>query len=31
MRKIGFPWDDDKTPVYPDYLFWGGTMFKKQK
>jgi hypothetical protein len=29
-RRIAFPWDDEKTAVYPDYLFWGGMMFKKK-
>ncbi|MES2691951.1 MAG: hypothetical protein V4773_00670 [Verrucomicrobiota bacterium] len=29
-RRIAFPYDDDKTPVNPDRIFVGGTMFKRQ-
>jgi hypothetical protein len=29
-RSIAFPCDDGKTPVYPDRLYVGGTMFKRQ-
>lgn len=30
VQHIAFPFDDDKTPVYPDRIFVGGTMYKKQ-
>jgi hypothetical protein len=30
FRGIVFPYDDDKTPVKPDHLFFAGTMYKKQ-
>ena len=29
-KHIAFPFDDDKTPTYPDRLFVGGTMYKRQ-
>lgn len=29
-RKIAFPYDDEQTPVYPDRLFIGGTMFRRR-
>lgn len=29
-QHIAFPFDDEKTPVYPDRIFVGGTMYKKQ-
>lgn len=30
MRKIAFPYDDEKTPVTPDYMYFGGTMYKRK-
>ncbi len=30
VRSIAFPYDDPETPVYPDRLFVGGTMFKRK-
>ena len=29
-QHIAFPFDDEKTPAYPDRLFVGGTMYKRQ-
>lgn len=29
-RRIAFPYDDKNTPVNPDRIFFGGTMFKRQ-
>lgn len=29
-RRIAFPYDDSKTPVNPDWVFFGGTMFKRR-
>jgi hypothetical protein len=29
LRQIAFPVDDQDTPIYPDHLFIGGTLFKK--
>jgi hypothetical protein len=29
-RRIAFPYDDTKTPVNPDRIFFGGTMFKRR-
>ena len=29
-KHIAFPFDDEKTPIYPDRLFVGGTMYKRQ-
>lgn len=29
-QHIAFPFDDEKTTVYPDRLFVGGTMYKRQ-
>lgn len=29
VRGIAFPYDDEKTPITPDRLFFAGTMFKK--
>lgn len=29
-RRIAFPYDDEKTPVNPDRIFFGGTMFRRQ-
>lgn len=29
-KHIAFPFDDDKTPTYPDRLFIGGTIYKRQ-
>lgn len=29
-RRIAFPYDDEKTPVNPDRIFFGGTMFKRR-
>lgn len=30
VRGITFPYDDTATPVYPDRLFFNGTMYKRQ-
>lgn len=30
LRKIAFPYDDEKTPVTPDYMYFGGTMYKRK-
>lgn len=30
VQHIAFPFDDEKTPIYPDRLFVGGTMYKRQ-
>ena len=30
VRGITFPYDDEKTKVQPDRLFFAGTMYKKQ-
>ncbi len=30
VRKIAFPYDDPDTPVNPDHLYIGGTMFKRR-
>ncbi len=30
FRGIAFPYDDAKTPVKPDRMFFGGLMYKKQ-
>lgn len=27
-RQIAFPYDDETTPIYPDHLFIGGTLYK---
>jgi hypothetical protein len=29
IRQIAFPFDDDSTPLYPDHLFMGGTLYKR--
>lgn len=29
-RRIAFPYDDSKTPLKPDRIFFGGLMYKKQ-
>ncbi len=29
-RRIAFPVDDEKTPVNPDRIFFGGTLFKRR-
>jgi len=29
-RRIAFPYDDAQTPVTPDWIFFGGTMFKRK-
>lgn len=29
-RRIAFPYDDEKTPLNPDRIFFGGTMFKRR-
>jgi len=29
-RRIAFPYDDEKTPVKPDQLFFGGLMYRKR-
>jgi hypothetical protein len=29
VRQIAFPFDDDSTPIYPDHLFIGGTLYKR--
>lgn len=28
-RAIAFPYDDEKTPAYPDHFFFNGTMYKR--
>jgi hypothetical protein len=28
-RGIAFPWDDEKTPVYPDQFYFDGIMWKR--
>ena len=28
-RGIAFPYDDEKTPVNPDWFFFGGTMYRR--
>ena len=28
-RSIAFPWDDQKTPVYPDRFYFDGIMWKR--
>lgn len=30
IRGISFPYDDPMTPVYPDRLFFNGTMYKRR-
>jgi hypothetical protein len=30
LRGIAFPYDDEKTAVYPDRLFFGGIMYRRQ-
>lgn len=30
-RRIAFPYDDEKTPLNPDRIFIGGTMFKRRE
>lgn len=30
QRGIAFPYDDADTPVYPDRMYFGGTMYKRQ-
>lgn len=30
IRGIAFPYDDEKTPITPDRLFFAGTMYKKR-
>lgn len=30
VRGIAFPFDDEKTPVYPDRFYFAGTMYKKE-
>lgn len=30
VRSMAFPYDDAETPVYPDRLFVGGTMYARQ-
>lgn len=29
-RRIAFPYDDETTPINPDRIFFGGTMFKRR-
>lgn len=29
-RGIAFPWDDEKTPVYPDQFYFDGIMWKRR-
>lgn len=29
-RRIAFPYDDETTPIKPDRIFFGGTMFKRR-
>ncbi len=29
VRGVTFPFDDEKTPVYPDRFYFAGTMYKK--
>ena len=29
LRRIAFPFDDDKTPLKPDWMFFGGLLYKK--
>lgn len=31
LRRIAFPYDDEKTPLKPDRIFFGGTLYNKQK
>lgn len=31
LRMIAFPYDDEKTPLKPDWMFFGGMMYRKQK
>lgn len=30
VRGIAFPYDDEETPVYPDRMFFGGTMYERR-
>jgi hypothetical protein len=30
VRQIAFPYDDTSTPITPDHLYIGGTMYKKR-
>lgn len=30
QRAIAFPYDDKETPVYPDRMYFGGIMYKRQ-
>jgi hypothetical protein len=30
VRQIAFPYDDSDTPITPDHLYIGGTMFKRR-
>jgi hypothetical protein len=30
VRGIAFPFDDERTPVYPDQMFFNGMMFTRQ-
>ncbi|HVT03745.1 MAG TPA: hypothetical protein VHL58_10280 [Thermoanaerobaculia bacterium] len=30
INGISFPFDDEKTPIYPDRFFFRGTMYKKE-
>ena len=30
LRGIAFPYDDESTPVYPDRMFFAGTMYERQ-
>lgn len=29
-RAVAFPWDDEKTPVYPDQFYFDGIMWKRR-
>ena len=31
VRSIIFPWDDEKTAISPDHMFFAGTMYKKHE
>ncbi|MBI3827890.1 MAG: hypothetical protein HY291_00120 [Planctomycetes bacterium] len=30
VRRIAFPFDDDATPIKPDWMFFGGLLYKKK-
>ena len=29
-RRIAFPYDDDRSPIKPDRMFFGGLLYKRQ-